>query len=708
MLNQKCVEILQFIRKSEDYIKLSDLAEKYSVTDRTIRYDVDKIEQFLVKNGFKPFDRHHIKGIRLEEQQGLDKFIDSFVNTRTPYKYSYSKEERIKFILIKLLQNSSPMQIENLVAELYTSKNTIIKDLDLLEEWLKKTKLNLIRRPRVGIWVEGEEIFRRQAISKLLSESIDIEDIVSYMSSKMVKTKINNLQFETLFSDIEVDFLNNIVVDTENNLGIHFSDEAYGNLITHIAIMIKRIQLNKDIYLPEIDISSIENKKEYLSAMDIIAKIQEKYKITVPDNEIGYIALHLLGSKIINTSETENHNASGEKDLYDVAIAMTEEMESIYNVDFGESKTNIIEGLLMHLRPMLYRVRFNLNLVNPIFDEIMHEYRELFQNTKYVVRLLEEYAGFSVSEHEISYITLHFGAALQNTKKEKGNKRIVVVCGTGIGTSRMVASQLESKFNVDIVATVSSRAITELKNNSYDLIVSTVDIPELDKNSYIKISPLLIKKDYEKLKQYFEQKSSQSAEYDENLVNRLVKIVEKYCIVNDREHLQYEMCHELKNRDRNYNVKRSIYMLNDLLTREFIKLNIECEDWKEALKEGTDLLVKQNCAEEKYYDAILENFAKLGPYMVVAPGIALSHARPENGVKKLSMSLVTLKTPVPFGSKTNDPVKLILTLAAIDNESHMKALVQIMELFMNSEDLEKVKNCTNKEELLEIIKKYSN
>lgn len=148
-------------------------------------------------------------------------------------------------------------------------------------------------------------------------------------------------------------------------------------------------------------------------------------------------------------------------------------------------------------------------------------------------------------------------------------------------------------------------------------------------------------------------------------------------------------------------------MLIDLLTKEFIKLNIECKDWKEALKEGTDLLVKQNCIEERYYSAIIDDFEKLGPYMVITPGIVLSHARPENGVKKLSMSLVTLKMPIPFGNKANDPVKLILTLAAIDNESHMDALVQIMELFSNKEDLEKVKNSAAKEELLDLIKKYS-
>ncbi|WDU82798.1 PTS sugar transporter subunit IIA [Caloramator sp. Dgby_cultured_2] len=93
--------------------------------------------------------------------------------------------------------------------------------------------------------------------------------------------------------------------------------------------------------------------------------------------------------------------------------------------------------------------------------------------------------------------------------------------------------------------------------------------------------------------------------------------------------------------------------------------------------------------------------------MVIAPGIVLAHARPENGVKKLSMSLITLKNPINFGSELNDPVKLIITLAAIDSKTHLKALSQLMNLLMNTDDLNIIINAKSKEEVLNIINKYS-
>lgn len=149
-------------------------------------------------------------------------------------------------------------------------------------------------------------------------------------------------------------------------------------------------------------------------------------------------------------------------------------------------------------------------------------------------------------------------------------------------------------------------------------------------------------------------------------------------------------------------------MLGDLLTLSTIKVNMECSDWKEAIGVGTGMLVEGGAIEEEYYDVIMDNFKKFGPYMVVAPGIVLSHARPENGVSRLAMSLVILKNPIEFGSKLNDPVKLIITLAAPDNLSHLKALSQLMELFMNSEDMSLMFKASSIEDVIKIINKYSN
>ncbi|CUH97687.1 hypothetical protein P22_3822 [Propionispora sp. 2/2-37] len=148
-------------------------------------------------------------------------------------------------------------------------------------------------------------------------------------------------------------------------------------------------------------------------------------------------------------------------------------------------------------------------------------------------------------------------------------------------------------------------------------------------------------------------------------------------------------------------------MLSELLTPEVIRLNVECRDWEEALRTACDLLLQKGWVEEGYLQAIMHNHRTLGPYMVVAPGIMLAHARPEDGALCLSLSLITLRKAMAFGNITNDPVKLIITLAATDTHSHIAVLTELMELFMNAEDVDGIVTAVRKEEVLRILGHYT-
>lgn len=147
-------------------------------------------------------------------------------------------------------------------------------------------------------------------------------------------------------------------------------------------------------------------------------------------------------------------------------------------------------------------------------------------------------------------------------------------------------------------------------------------------------------------------------------------------------------------------------MLSSFLLDDMVYVNVIASDWREAIKKGTSILINKSYVEERYQDSIIKIFERFGPYMVIANGVVLAHARPEDGAKKLGLSLITLKYPINFGSELNDPVKLIITLAAPDNNSHIQILKSLMDIFMNEEDLEIIKSSNSKEEVLKIIKKY--
>lgn len=138
-----------------------------------------------------------------------------------------------------------------------------------------------------------------------------------------------------------------------------------------------------------------------------------------------------------------------------------------------------------------------------------------------------------------------------------------------------------------------------------------------------------------------------------------------------------------------------------------IKLKEECNDWKEVVFKGVGLLEENGFVNEIYKKKIIENFYEFGPYMVIAPEIVLLHARPEDGVIKTGLSILTLKNPINFGSELNDPVKLVFSFCSIDNKDHMVLLSNLMKLLMSKDDVENLINENNIENVKKIIEKFN-
>jgi len=106
-------------------------------------------------------------------------------------------------------------------------------------------------------------------------------------------------------------------------------------------------------------------------------------------------------------------------------------------------------------------------------------------------------------------------------------------------------------------------------------------------------------------------------------------------------------------------------------------------DWREAVELAGNLLVQSGRTTTDYTGAMVAAIEELGPYIVIAPGVALAHARPSEAVLATGMSLVTLAKPVAFGNLANDPVSLVFALAAADQDSHIDLLQGFATLMSN-------------------------
>ena len=142
-------------------------------------------------------------------------------------------------------------------------------------------------------------------------------------------------------------------------------------------------------------------------------------------------------------------------------------------------------------------------------------------------------------------------------------------------------------------------------------------------------------------------------------------------------------------------------MLSEYITKDMIKLQVNANNWEEAVRAGGQLLVQADVCENRYVDAMVSAVNEMGPYMVLAPGIALAHGRPEDGVLKIGMSIINLETPVKFGSETNDPVYLIISFGGVDKESHIAMLQELAVFLMEESNQELLKTAKSIDEVMD-------
>ena len=144
-----------------------------------------------------------------------------------------------------------------------------------------------------------------------------------------------------------------------------------------------------------------------------------------------------------------------------------------------------------------------------------------------------------------------------------------------------------------------------------------------------------------------------------------------------------------------------------LIENNSILLKADANNWQKAVKLGTDMLIASNAIESSYHEAIIHCVNTMGPYIIIAPNLAMPHARPEDGVNRTAFALVTLKNPIYFDGEVA-PVDVLVTLAGSTSDQHMEGLMEVIKIVEdeNSEtgiDLDKLRRCNTKEDVYAVI-----
>lgn len=146
--------------------------------------------------------------------------------------------------------------------------------------------------------------------------------------------------------------------------------------------------------------------------------------------------------------------------------------------------------------------------------------------------------------------------------------------------------------------------------------------------------------------------------------------------------------------------------LSDLLAPGSIRVGAEAVDWRDAVRRAGETLTASGATTAAYTDEMIATVEELGPYIVIAPGIALAHSRPSPAVLHAGISLVTLARPVEFGHQQNDPVSLVVGLAAPDEEGHVRALSTLAEFLSDESRRDALQAAVTPDQVVDMVRAF--
>lgn len=490
MLAKKELVLLEALLDGEGEFQTSlSLAKKIGMTDRTTRKYLQNIVTLVKEHGAEIISKQgYGYCLKISDPVLFERFWQESLASRkelSDIRQLEASEDRQRYILQKLFFDQERLDIDHLLADLFISKTTLSTDLNRIRQVLESYDLSLCQENRI-LTIDGDE----QAIRHFLMAYFVEKDFEESLLATVGPSFINGLDFSRLTL---------LVLDECRQAKLRLSDFVIHNLVLHLALMAQRLKQGYPLSLFEID-DGIKESREYEVALRIVQGVEQMLAMPIPPEEANYIALHL---KVKHSKDSLGSDLAEIDGLEEELKPVIQELGKICHCDLAKDRT-FVEGLLAHFSPFLIRLKNQIQLSNPLLDEIRNKYPTYLEVTKQVFQTLPSLSHRSVSDDEWAYIALHLIAAIERQTSQR-QLRVLLVCATGYGSAMMLKSRLESEFgsSLTIVDVLSYYEIREEELSEIDVIISSLNLPNhLFLTPVINVSVFLTAEEVEEIRSY--------------------------------------------------------------------------------------------------------------------------------------------------------------------------------------------------------------
>lgn len=478
MLKKQHFEILKIIGKES---KLSKVAELLNLTERSIRYKIDEINEEL---GSKKIEIKKREFFSLLTEDDMEKLFENIEENN----YIYSQKEREELIILYTLMKKDNFLLKELADKLSTSKSTIRNDLKNLKKILLKYNIKLLQDDKLRYYFDYTEEDYRYFIAIYLYNYVSFD-------KKYDKIFFADLSYfrKIIYKEIKEEYINEIesVSKRIKKVELNFMDETLNVLVILMVISQKRERKNSNLILENINI--LENRKEYSQLKKIFPDFTNTNLLFITDY-------------LFKISRDEKDVFIKFKNWLDISVAVIK----IVRAFEIESKTNLknmdafLDEIFYYMKPLIFRTKRKIKLKNSILKDVENLYPTIFnflrKNFHYLENVIEE----NISDEEIAYLVPFFYKALQNN--DKMNKKAILVTTYKENIALFLKEDIETEFLVDIDKIVTLKNFEQIKDKltNYDYILTTFNVEEdflkeIKLTKVIELNPILTEKDIKKL-----------------------------------------------------------------------------------------------------------------------------------------------------------------------------------------------------------------
>ncbi len=504
------IQILHLLLKSIDPVPAQELAIELQLSKRTIFRELKDLESNL-KSFEIWLDTKSKKGIRLI---GDIEEIDRLNNALAKMDFDDPRniEQRRNKLILELLRQEGAQKIYYYSSLLKVSDATIHSDLDVVESWFEESKVTLIRKSGLGIYLDYREEDYRKSCMRYI-----------YQNAENPLDGLNELVEGSIVENIR-----EALRALPYNRVTRMTESSFVEFIIYLSIMTNRILLgrqNKDSKNVEL---TEKNLKDYQFVLELSSILSNKLHLQYNTTEIADLFIYIRGAKVqyLNSIEDVFEN---EPSIANMIYEMINQYDSSIAHLLKQDQV-LINGLITHIKPTIIRLQNDIQIQNPFQEKIKALYPEIYKKSLKAGKVLEQRLKVIIPEEELGLLAIHFGGAEVKLKRiYMTNKKVKlgVICPGGIGISSLISSRLSNLFYSQVnVSTFSYNDLLSNKIKDIDIIISTFKF-ENHEIDYLQVDPMLPQEDIDMISNAIAIVSSKDAIFENQLeTNLLSKVVE--------------------------------------------------------------------------------------------------------------------------------------------------------------------------------------